>query len=212
MLKGPVIGPMVICGVSFLNSRLKYLSEMGVKDSKKLSPNKRMNLARLLKENCLSYKLAIVSVNEIDQRVNKKISLNRLEEFKMAEIINELQAEEIYVDAADVNEKRFEHSIRKLLKFTPKLIVSEHKADENYPIVSAASIIAKFERDSIIAGLREIYGDFGSGYTSDRKTIEFMRNWMIKEKSFPPFVRRSWETSKALAEEIIFNKKMTDFM
>lgn len=203
---------MVICGVSFLNSRLKHLSEMGVKDSKKLSPHKRMNLARFLKENCLSYKLAIVPVNEIDQRVNKKISLNRLEEFKMAEIINELQAEEIYIDAADVNEKRFELSIKKLLKFTPKLIVSEHKADEKYPIVSAASIIAKHERDSIIASLREIYGDFGSGYTSDRKTIEFMRNWMIKEKSIPPFVRRSWETSKVLAEELIYNKKMTDFI
>ncbi|MEJ2295833.1 MAG: ribonuclease HII, partial [Candidatus Lokiarchaeota archaeon] len=142
----------------------------------------------------------------------KKISLNRLEEFKMAEIVNDLQAEEIYIDAADVNEKRFELSIRKLLKFTPKLIVSEHKADEKYPIVSAASIIAKYERDSIIAGLREIYGDFGSGYTSDRKTIEFMRNWMVKEKSFPPFVRRSWETSKVLAEELIFNKKMTDYI
>jgi ribonuclease HII len=212
MLKGPVIGPMVICGVSFLKSRLKYLSELGVKDSKKLSPNKRMNLAHFLKKNCLSYKLAVVPVNEIDQRVNKKISLNRLEEFKMAEIVNDLQAEEIYIDAADVNEKRFELSIRKLLKFTPKLIVSEHKADEKYPIVSAASIIAKYERDSIIAGLREIYGDFGSGYTSDRKTIEFMRNWMVKEKSFPPFVRRSWETSKVLAEELIFNKKMTDYI
>ncbi|TFG11314.1 MAG: ribonuclease HII, partial [Promethearchaeota archaeon] len=96
--------------------------------------------------------------------------------------------------------------------FSPKLIISEHKADEKYPIVSAASIVAKYERDSIIARLRAIYGDFGSGYTSDRKTIDFMRNWIIKNKSFPPFVRRSWETAKNLEEELIFNKKITDFL
>lgn len=203
---------MVICGISFLKSQLENLSKIGVRDSKKLSPDKRTKLTYFLKQNCVSYKIAIVSVNEIDERINRKITLNRLEELKMAEIINELRAENIYIDAADVNEKRFGTSVSKLLNFSPKLIISEHKADEKYPIVSAASIVAKYERDSIIARLRAIYGDFGSGYTSDRKTIDFMRNWIIKNKSFPPFVRRSWETAKNLEEELIFNKKITDFL
>lgn len=203
---------MVICGISFLNSKLDFLSELGVKDSKKLSPKKRTKLGILLKENCLSYKIIIVPVDEIDERISKKITLNRLEELKMAEIINDLKPEEIYIDAADVNEKRFSMSIKKLLSFNPKFIISEHKADEKYPIVSAASIVAKYERDSIIADLKQIYGDFGSGYTSDRKTIDFIRNWIIKNKSIPPFVRRSWETTKVLAEELIYNKKLTDYL
>ena len=203
---------MVICGISFLSSKLDFLSELGVKDSKKLSPKKRTKLAILLKENCLSYKIAIVPVDEIDERVSKKITLNQLEELKMAEIIDELKPEKIYIDAADVNEKRFGQSIKKLLSFNPKFIISEHKADEKYPIVSAASIVAKYERDSIIAGLKQMYGDFGSGYTSDRKTIDFMRNWIIKNKSIPRIVRKSWETTKVLAEELIYNKKLTDYL
>ena len=211
MLKGPVIGPMVICGISFLESQLKILSKIGVKDSKKLHPDKRKKFSYLLKKNCVSYKITIISVNEIDERINKNITLNRLEELKMAEIINELRAEEVYIDAADVNEKRFGVSIGKLLNFNPKLIISEHKADEKYPIVSAASIVAKHERDSIIERLREKYGDFGSGYTSDRKTIDYLRQWISENRSIPPFVRKSWETTKVLSNELLYNKKLTDF-
>jgi len=203
---------MVICGISILNSKLKALSEIGVKDSKKLSPDKRTNLAYLIKRKCISYKIAIVSVKEIDERISRRITLNRLEELKMAEIINELGAEEIYIDAADVNEARFGTSIRKLLNFNPKLIISEHKADERYPIVSAASILAKHERDSIIARLRDTYGDFGSGYTSDKKTINFLRQWITENKSIPSFVRSSWETTKILTNEILYNRKLTDFL
>lgn len=203
---------MVICGISFFDSQLENLSKKGVKDSKKLSPDKRKKLSQFLKKNCLSYKIKIVTVNEIDDRINRKITLNRLEELKMADIINELRVDKIYIDAADVNENRFGNSIRKLLNFDPKLIISEHKADETYPIVSAASIVAKHERDSIIAQLRRVYGDFGSGYTSDNKTINFLRQWISNHKSIPPFARRSWETVKVLSNEILYNKKLTDFI
>ena len=203
---------MIICGICFLNTHLEILSKIGVKDSKKLSPDKRSKLSHFLKKNCLSYNITTATVSEIDERINRKITLNRLEELKMAEIINDLRADMIYIDAADVNEKRFGKSIRKLLEFDPKLIISEHKADEKYPIVSAASILAKHERDSIIAQLRQVYGDFGSGYTSDKKTINFLRQWISKHKSFPPFVRKSWETAKVLSNELLYNKKLTDFI
>jgi len=194
-----------------MNSHLSALRDLGVKDSKKLSPKKRTSLAHFLKKNCFSYRIEIVDVNEIDGRINQKISLNRLEELKMAKILDELQPEEIYIDAADVNEKRFGNSIRKLLTFNPNVIISEHKADEKYPIVSAASIIAKYERDLIIEQLREKYGDFGSGYTSDSKTVEFLSNWIIEKKNIPPFARRSWVTTKLLAEEHIYNRKLTEY-
>jgi ribonuclease HII len=203
---------MVICGISFLKSQLHFLSEIGVKDSKKLNPEKRKILAELLTENCISYKLIEVPPHEIDERIKAKISLNRLEELKIAQIIDELRAEEIFIDAADVNEERFGASIRKLLKFPPKKIISEHKADEKYLIVSAASIVAKHKRDSLVASLREQFGDFGSGYTSDKKTIKFLRDWITSKKKFPSFVRKSWETSRVLAEELIYNRKMTDYI
>ncbi|MBY9020709.1 MAG: ribonuclease HII [Candidatus Lokiarchaeota archaeon] len=209
--RGPVLGPMVICGVCFLEAELKLLEDIGVKDSKKLTSKKRSELAKIIKSECENYKTIIVSAQEIDAREKKRITLNKLEELKMAEIIEELRPNIIYIDAADVKEARFGKSIQNLLKYSPFKIISKHKADDLYPIVSASSIIAKDMRDSIIEELKKKYGDFGSGYPSDVRTIEFLRKWIIEKKNSPPFARKSWETTKKIIREEIGTKKITDF-
>jgi ribonuclease HII len=79
-------------------------------------------------------------------------------------------------------------------------IVSEHKADRNYPVVSAASIIAKVERDGEVAKLAEKYGDVGSGYPSDEKTIDFLE-LCIELGDYPECVRRSWRPAKKVRGE-----------
>ena len=48
--RGSVLGPMVIAGVVIPEKMEKVLSRMGVKDSKKLTPNRRTILSRKLKE------------------------------------------------------------------------------------------------------------------------------------------------------------------
>jgi len=78
------------------------------------------------------------------------------------------------------------------------VIQAEHKADVNYPIVAAASIIAKEIREREIAKLREKVGDFGSGYQSDPKTIEFIqKHWKTHHQIF----RKSWSTYKKIKAE-----------
>ncbi len=211
MLKGSVLGPMVLCGICFIKSRLNFLSEIGVKDSKKLTPKRRSELADLLKKNCYSLNTKIISPQEIDEREMKKITMNRLEEIKMAEIINDLKPDIIFIDAADVNEQRYGKSIQKLLNYTPKKLVSKHKADDLYPIVSAGSIVAKVKRDDLIEELHKNYGNFGSGYPSDVKTIEFLRNYIKINKKAPKIARLSWETTKKIIDEELSNKKITDF-
>ena len=212
MLKGPVLGPMVICGICFVKSNLDFLSEIGVKDSKKLSPQKRKKLAEILKKNSNSYKIIEISAQEIDAREIKRISMNRLEEFKMAEIINSLKPDIIYIDAADVNEERFGISIKKLLNYKPKNIISKHKADDIFPIVSAGSIVAKDRRDSLIEETHKKYGNFGSGYPSDTRTIKFLREFIKKNKKAPEIARKSWDTTKRLLNEEVSNKKITEFL
>ncbi|MFX1364691.1 MAG: ribonuclease HII [Promethearchaeota archaeon] len=211
MLKGSVLGPMVICGVCFTKLNLDTLSEIGVKDSKKLSPQKRKNLAEIIKKNCNSYKIIEVTAQEIDEREQKKISLNRLEELKMAEIVNNLKPDVIYIDAADVNEKRFGISIKKLLNYNPKNIISKHRADDIYPIVSAGSIIAKDRRDFLIEEIHKKYGNFGSGYPSDPRTIKFLRDYIKKYKKAPGIARKTWDTTKKIINEEVSNKKITEF-
>jgi len=87
-------------------------------------------------------------------------------------------------------------------------IVSEHKADRNYPIVSAASIIAKVERDREIAELAKYYGDFGSGYPSDPRTMRFLKQCVEKSYDYPNFVRRSWKPAKKAKSEKGSNQTM----
>lgn len=212
MLKGSVLGPMVLCGICFIKSNLNFLSEIGVKDSKKLSPQKRKKLAEILKKSCYSHKIIEINAREIDERELKKITLNRLEELKMAEIIIDLKPDIIYIDAADVNEERFGISIKKLLNYQPIDIISKHKADDIFPIVSASSIVAKDRRDKLIEEIHEKYGNFGSGYPSDVRTIKFLRDFIKKYKKAPKFARKSWETTKRIINEEVSTKKITEFL
>jgi ribonuclease HII len=209
--RGPVIGPLILCGVCFEESQLPFLKEIGVRDSKKLSPKRRKELAKTIKDNCLSFEIIKVSAKEIDKRETDRITLNRLEELKMADIINKLKPDVIYIDAADVNEERFGKSIERSLDYRPNKIVSKHRADDTFPIVSAASIIAKDTRDDVIDKFKQKYGDIGSGYPSDKRTTDFLINWIKKNKNFPPFVRISWETTKRILDQEIKNKKITDY-
>lgn len=209
--RGPVLGPLVLCGVCFAKRDLNYLRKIGAKDSKKLTAKKRKELAKLIKEKCHSYHVLVVSAQEIDQREEKRMTLNRLEELKMAEITNKLKPNVLYLDAADVNEKRFGESIGKMLDYEINEIVSKHRADDLFPIVSAASIIAKDKRDAIIKELSQEHGDLGSGYPSDERTTTFLRAWIKKNRKAPPFCRKSWATTKKILEEEVGNKKITDY-
>ena len=65
----------------------------------------------------------------------------------------------------------------------------------DYIEVSAASIIAKQERDAHIAEINKDYikmGGIGSGYPSDPITKKFLTNFTYDE--MPDFVRKSWAT------------------
>lgn len=209
--RGPVIGPLILCGVCFEESQLTLLKKIGVRDSKKLSPKRRKELAKTIKDKCFSFEIIKVSAKEIDKRETDRITLNRLEELKMVDIINKLKPDVIYIDAVDVNEERFGKSIERSLDYSPNKIISKHRADDTFPIVSAASIIAKDTRDDVIDKFKQKYGDIGSGYPSDKRTTDFLRNWVKKNKSFPPFVRISWETTKKILDQEVKNKKITDY-
>jgi len=45
------------------------------------------------------------------------------------------------------------------------------------------------------------YGDMGSGYTADPKTLEFLESWIKRYGSYPEFVRKSWKPAKRLKAE-----------
>ena len=74
--KGPVIGPLVVAAVKVKNA--KDIENIGVKDSKQLTPNKRKELAEIIKSE-FDYAVVIIEAEVVDQyrRRNKLNELNR---------------------------------------------------------------------------------------------------------------------------------------
>ena len=196
--RGCVIGPLVVAGVMLKAENLPFLSKLGVKDSKLLTAKKREEFYPEIIRLAEKYQTIKVLPYEIDRAVEsarRLHKLNRLEAQTMAQVIESLKPDEVYVDAADTVEHRFGNHIHECLK-TKTRIISRHKADRIYPVVSAASIVAKVERDREIAGLRLEYGDFGSGYLTDGKTMNFLRQLLQQNEDYPSFVRKSWKPAK----------------
>ena len=185
--KGPVLGPMVAAGV--LVSDDEDLSSLGIKDSKQLSAKKR---EVIFEEICASYKTAVVvkSPAEIDVR---ECTMNQFTVLLHAEVLRTLSPDRVYLDACDVNAERFGVNVLSASGIDAE-VVSEHKADARYAVVGAASIVAKVTRDRIIDELRLEFGEIGSGYPSDAKTVAFLKEY-IREHGVPPAcARKSWQT------------------
>ena len=189
--KGPVIGPLVVAAVAVDNA--KDIQNLGIKDSKQLTPEKRKELSNLIK-NKFSFAIEIIEAEKVDEyrRQNKLNDLNR-EAFE--KLISKLDPNVAYVDAADVNEHRFGKQIKeKLTNEKDTDVISMHKADSKIDVVAAASIIAKEAREEEIGKLKKEIGDFGSGYPSDERTIKFLKTFYADNGKWPTGTRKSWKT------------------
>ena len=187
--RGSLLGPLVIAGLTIERSKLRKLSKIGVRDSKKLSPSAREELYKKIIHLADDYCVARISPKTIDKSVQNH-GLNSLEAKYMAKVVTKLNPSVSYVDSCDVNPSRFGKEISKLSD--KRKIRSYHHADSRFVVVSAASILAKVSRDRSIARLRKQH-PVGSGYPSDSKTINFVKNYVSKNHSLPVFVRASWK-------------------
>ncbi len=204
--RGPVIGPLVVAGVAVETD--VELRHMNVRDSKKLSPERREALAPEI-EKVSTYEVVVIPAERIDL-MRSEMSLNDFGSKLFAEVIDKLRPETAYVDAADVDEIEFKRCVRKELAFDVE-IVSQHNADELFPVVSAASILAKVCRDREMRTIEDEIGmHIGSGYASDADTIAFLETWIRTHGSLPPHTRASWDTARRLLAESR-NRKLDDF-
>jgi ribonuclease HII len=193
----------VVAGVSVREDRVEALRELGVRDSQLLSPRRREALLPEILRTCRSVKVLRIRPDEIDRVVRggrRYRKLNYLEAVYMARVIDGLRVDRAVVDACDTSTERFRTNVESHLTKDCS-VLARHFADRDFPVVSAASIVAKVERDAAVSALRESYGDFGSGYPSDLKTRTFFAEWLEREGGFPAFVRKSWKTWDRLRQE-----------
>jgi len=204
--RGPVIGPMVIAGYCIEEEKIDLLKSLGVKDSKELTRKQREDIYNEIIKLTDKYKYIIIDPKTIDYYVYRN-RLNYLEFENMIKIIEEIKPNTVIIDSPIVNTKKVIEYIKNNLKINIE-IIAENKADKKYPIVSAASIIAKVIRDREIDKIKEKLNlDFGSGYPSDEKTIKAINeNYEILKD----YIRESWITIKKIRKGD--KKNILDFL
>jgi ribonuclease HII len=200
---------MVLAGISIDSKDSKKLKAIGVKDSKELSPQKREELYKELEEIVKDIIVVKVSACKISSFKAKGINLDKLEAMKVADIISMINAEKIYVDSVEQNCEKFENMIKEFLpkEKNVKLIVRNY-LDENIPVVSAASIVAKVERDKEIEEIKKkVNFDFGVGYSHDERTRIFIEKILQTEDQPPSYLRIHWETVQDIARKLLDENK-----
>ncbi|MFH1200272.1 MAG: ribonuclease HII, partial [Candidatus Micrarchaeota archaeon] len=175
--RGPVIGPLVICAFACDEGQEAYLRQIGVKDSKLLSPATRERVAEKIR--AFPHAIIEISAVEITEAMASKVSLNELEAKKAVEALGRLQKKlgkdnplaKVLLDSPDPIPRKFEQRAKKYWHkaglHASTAIVAENKADFKYPVVGAASVLAKSMREKRVGELHKEFGEFGSGYPSD---------------------------------------------
>jgi len=208
--RGPVIGPMVMCGLLIKGEDEKKLVRLEVKDSKLLTRERREFLFDKIKGISADFDIVVVSPEEIDLAVGNHdgLNLNLLEARKSAQILNKLNPDKAIVDAPSNNISSYKEYLSGFVNNKKMNLVLEHKADFNYVVVGGASILAKVTRDREIEKIKKGIGiDFGSGYMSDHKTVAFLEKHY---EDYSYLFRKSWFPYQDIINKK-FQKKLEDF-
>ncbi len=169
--RGPLAGPVVVAGVIMpADSMIE-----GVNDSKKVSEKKREKLYDLILEEAISYSVAIIWQDVIDD-----INILNATKKGVTEVVDGLDVKPdlIIVDA-------LEHIDTRGIPYEPII-----KGDAKCYNIAAASIIAKVTRDRIMRKYDEMYPQYGflnhKGYGTAKHIAA------IKEYGLCPIHRKSF--------------------
>ena len=212
--KGPVLGPMICAAVHASPSVIPD----DIDDSKRLNASTRKRLRETLESHtAIDIGTAVIPVTQID---DPRTDMNTLTLNGHIAAIADLDGVAtfngtIVADASDVSESRFATRLESRLidecngidtiALNHCSIEARHGADEDDPLVAAASVIAKARRDEQITALAKEYetiGPIGSGYPSDQKTRAFLRRYIRTNGKVPACARRSWATVDDIVESI----------
>lgn len=197
--RGCVLGPLVVGGFLCEDTTTASLEAAGVDDSKRLRPRKREAIRAVLPD------LGTPFLREMSPAAIDACNINTLEEQAFFEIIAEARPDHVTIDAPchpaaiPAFIARLQGRLEAIGVAVPGMTV-EPKADANYPVVGAASIVAKVHRDAAIDKL----GAVGSGYPSDPVTRAWLSGFLERDEPFPSCVRTRWGTIDALRQTLLF--------
>ncbi len=202
--KGPVLGSMFVAAVRAPPDALP--ADVG--DSKSIAQERRQELAATINDVSAATEVVEIPVERIDDPETDMNGLTVAGHATAVAAVTE-DGHSGYADAGDTNAVRFERRVQQGVDHSIDLR-AEHGADETYPIVGAASILAKVARERHVETLETEYGDVGSGYPSDPTTREFLGSFVSEHGRLPACARASWQTSQD-ALNAADQSSLTDF-
>lgn len=170
-LAGPIVGACVILDLKNLNDDTIIL---GAKDSKKLTPSKRKELAKIIKERALYYKIIEIDNNTID---SKGIAWCNNEVLKKSVTTLQIKPDIVLSDGYPV----------KGIDMRNEFVI---KGDNKSVSIACASIIAKVYRDTIMEKCAEIYPYYGFEHNVGYGTSEHIEG--LRKYGPSPIHRRSF--------------------
>ncbi|MBW0474818.1 hypothetical protein O181_014533 [Austropuccinia psidii MF-1] len=225
--RGPVLGPMVY-GAAFCLKAFseEKLDDLGFADSKTLTHKRREELLKTIvhpeadqsPRERVEWNVKVLTPASISQGMNRKVpyNLNAQAFDATCQIIQSAldqhyNIQHVYVDTLGppkTHQMKLEQAFPRL-KFT---VCS--KADSIYPIVGAASVVAKVTRDAIVANwvhpescsrrkrkpseVDQSELPLGSGYPADPNTVNWLTQNFDPVFGFGQLVRFSWGTIKTI--------------
>ena len=208
--RGPVMGPMVYACAYW---KEEYDNDIRKKfkfnDSKALKPEEREKMFEQIKShpNIIRYELIVLTSDYISKEMLKrqKVSLNEISQNSAKTLIKmardkKVNIRKIYVDTVGPAIP-YQNLLKASLDDQSIVVKVEPKADATFECVSAASIVAKVTRDNHIEIIEKEDKDCGSGYPSDPKTKEWLKNNYDNVFGFGREVRFSWKTVDTMFKE-----------
>ncbi len=221
--RGALLGPLVISLVAAKKGAISKFSRIGVRDSKLLSRRRREMLYDAIQDISTEVKVDMITPMDINDAMKNSVSLNELEAMRFARLYDSVEADVdvLYLDSPDVIADKFGIRVNMASSKPTKpsgvkqikrndgakyaKIIAEHKADAKYPVVSAASIVAKVTRDKAMDAISDELGmELGSGYPSDEVTIEAVKR-NLDSQELLKHVREYWATMQNIKQTRLTN-------
>lgn len=199
--RGPYAGPLVI-GACILgdwqnSENAEWIEKLT--DSKKLSAKRREELYVLIKEKALATATGWVSSAEID-----KIGLSEALRLATRRAVEQIQKTKVPFSEIIIDGTMNFLARTKLEKYVSTL----KKGDFLVKEISAASILAKVERDKYMVELDAVYPEYGFGKHVGYGTAAHQK--AMEEFGLTPEHRRSFRPVREIAENRITTKQLGD--
>ncbi|NHJ39755.1 MAG: ribonuclease HII [Asgard group archaeon] len=209
--RGLIIGPMVIGACAVNEDILNLFKKIGIKDSKKYTSQNKLNLhVEKIKKESLAWSVKILQADVLNNFNKNRMTMDEAEAFTFYRALEEIQKKISDIKEFQVDNFQAVNKLKSLMKQNSRMkeikLIVLPKAESKYLAVSAGSLLARSSSLNELDKIRKKYGDFGSGSTNDKLTINWLKKYYEKNASWPEeIVRVYWKTIDKIEKEI--NKK-----